>query len=819
MVASACRTAAGDLEAGGSSAATTASSSPAEALPALPLPPPGLAEEVRGAVREDFLQLQREWSAQQAEVQRQQLDCLVASLERQFQLHSRQICWRLGSDLRRMETAACGGAAGAPRSVVQFAGEDLAPQDATAISGRGDISREMARRRTAQPSPAGPSTRELVSVDADEAATPSAPTQIAPPVAPRALPGSDVVHLRLPAAAVRPSASSMYRAAGVVGTPMSCRRQAPGSSGSDLGLDEDAQVPDECDYGGASGRRGRLQAVDRERSIRSLVSPWSARSAFAIDLPTDRSFRSEATQENDKERHQWRHKMRQQITRRVSDINGQSYLAHTVSGLFGLRGHLQTLRRQRTEGTLNERRELARSRLERLVDSHTFHLLCGLIIAANAIFIGFETDIGIRNALARPRIETPEWIRIVNQSFVAVFVVEVMMRLMAKRCRFFFADDGWRWNIFDLLLTVYAVTEEWCTHLEEQGGFSLTYTRLVRGFRMVRILRIIRVMRCFRELRLMVCSTMRSIGSLSWALVLMGVIIYLFTVCFMHGATVYLQEGHDGIIDGKQVRELLETFYGSLPCAMLTLLMAVSGGDDWINFVQPLGVIHPLYQALFAFYVFFVVIGVVNVVTSAFVQRSVELSRLDRDLLIQGEMVSQEAWVEEMRGIFEEVDADNSGQITWEEFRQFMENPQVQAYFATQQLDTSDAPQLFALLDTDGNGSIGMEEFIMGCQKLRGQAKSSDVATLLRENKRTSQKFLRAMRKMEVRVGALCGTMGVDLAEFSQASFLQSPKHLSDSGMTPVSTFRGGMSPAAILGRARWRGLFPRSRSTTKAYV
>jgi len=469
------------------------------------------------------------------------------------------------------------------------------------------------------------------------------------------------------------------------------------------------------------------------------------------------------------------------------------------------------LRRQRTEGTLNDRREPARSLLEQLVDSHRFDLLCGLIIAANAIFIGFETDIGIHNALARPPIETPRWIRIVNQSFIAVFVVEVMMRLVAKRCRFFFADDGWRWNIFDLLLTVYAVTEEWCTHLEEQGGFSLTYTRLVRGFRMVRILRIIRVMRCFRELRLMVCSTMRSMGSLGWALVLMCVIIYLFTVCFMHGATVYLQEGNDGIIDGKQVRELLETFYGSLPCAMLTLLMAVSGGDDWINFIQPLGVIHPLYQALFAFYVFFVVIGVVNVVTSAFVQRSVELSRLDRDLLIQGEMVSQEAWAEEMRGIFEEVDADNSGQITWEEFRQFMENPQVQAYFATQQLDTSDAPQLFALLDTDGKGSIGMEEFIMGCQKLRGQARSSDVAALLQENKRISQKFLRSLRKMESRIGAICGIMGVDVAEFR--STCPTPC------MTPASTVGGGMSPAAMLGRARSRVSIPRSRSTTKACV
>lgn len=255
----------------------------------------------------------------------------------------------------------------------------------------------------------------------------------------------------------------------------------------------------------------------------------------------------------------------------------------------------------------------------------------------------------------------------------------------------------------------------------------------------------------------------------------------------------------------------MQTKYGSLLGGMFSLLMAVSGGDDWINLVSPLAAVHPAYKALFSVYVFFVLIGVVNVVTSAFLQRACELSRLDRDLVIQSEMVSHEAFLAEMKGIFEEVDVDNTGKITWEKFRQFMENDHVQAYFATQQLDTSDARELFTLLDSDGNDYIDLEEFIMGCQKLRGQAKSSDVASLLRENKRSSRKFMRSVRKMEARLGAICGSLGLELHELGHASLLQSP--VSRVGGTPC-TPGSALSPVRGCYQARGRSMpvLPRTK-------
>lgn len=394
-----------------------------------------------------------------------------------------------------------------------------------------------------------------------------------------------------------------------------------------------------------------------------------------------------------------------------------------------------------------------KSTIERFVDSVPFHMVCGLAVVSNAVFVGVLAEFRMMDASRLPPRDDPWWFPLVNRIYVGIFLLELLLRLAGKRLAFLLGEES-KWNLFDVVLA--------CTSILEEvfQCFSFTYVRLLRGFRMVRVLRVIRVMRFFRELRLMVCSVLQSLVSLSWALVLLMLITYLFTVCFMHAASEYLVAGGD-----LDVREPLLEYYGSVGCTMYTLLLSISGGADWMTFVEPLSRISVFYQVIFCFYVLFIVIGVLNVLTSAFVQRACELSRLDRDLVIQSEMVANESFLAEMKGIFEEVDTEGSGCISWDQFREFIQNEQVQAYFQTQQLDTSDARELFNLLDMDQDGEVCIEEFIMGCKKLRGQAKSVDVASLLREHKRSNHKHLRAMKRLEAQINNMCSEfLGLGLA-------------------------------------------------------
>jgi len=495
----------------------------------------------------------------------------------------------------------------------------------------------------------------------------------------------------------------------------------------------------------------------------------------------DVESRSARSEENEKWKQNWTRQMRARLSSQLGDLGRskkktKGAVTRSMSKFIGADAsarHRQTLAQMYQVHP-------PKTKLEQLVDGTAFQLVVGFIIFANAVFIGIMTDVSMQNVLASPPRGDPSWFHLVNQIFVGMFVAEVLLRLAAKRLDFVYGID-WKWNIFDFILAAYCLAEELLT------GFSITYTRLLRGFRMVRVLRVIRVMRLFRELRLMVCSIIQSMVSLSWALLLLLLIMYLFTIIFMHGATLYFQQD-----SGKEdVRHALEAWYGTVGRSMYSLLLAVTGGEDWYQIAEPLGDINWLYQILFAFYVLFVVIGVLNVLTSAFVQRACELSRLDRDLAIQSELVSDESFVAEMKSIFEEVDAEGTGCIDWEQFRSFIHNEHVQAYFSTQQLDTSDARELFNLLDQDGDGEVYIEEFILGCKKLRGQAKSSDVATLLRESKKANSKSMRAIRKLEDRLIAICnGFQGLGIVIPDNSQWMGSPSSCRSYARSVISHSR-----------------------------
>uniref|UniRef100_A0A7S1MKT1 EF-hand domain-containing protein n=1 Tax=Alexandrium catenella TaxID=2925 RepID=A0A7S1MKT1_ALECA len=211
--------------------------------------------------------------------------------------------------------------------------------------------------------------------------------------------------------------------------------------------------------------------------------------------------------------------------------------------------------------------------------------------------------------------------------------------------------------------------------------------------------------------------------------------------------------------------------------------------------VQPLAEISVFYQVLFAFYVLFVITGVLNVLTGAFVQRACEFSKLDRDLVVQSEMNSHHAFLGAMKGIFEEVDADSTGKITWHNFREYLQNEHAQAYFSAHQLDTSDARELFLLLDVDEEDEVGIEDFILGCERLRGQARSSDVQTLLRESKRMGQKNIRALRKLEAQLSHIYSALRTSASVWpTDVAFAtsRSPKPRTPGSMRSRCTPLGG---------------------------
>lgn len=156
------------------------------------------------------------------------------------------------------------------------------------------------------------------------------------------------------------------------------------------------------------------------------------------------------------------------------------------------------------------------------------------VIVVNAVLVGMETD---PDLAARYQ----STFDLVNQLIIAIFVVEIAIRLVSylPRPHRFFADG---WNVFDFVIVAVS--------LLPAGGSFATVARLAR------LLRVIRIVSVFPELRLIVGTMLRSLGSMGSVIVLLALVVYVYAVLGYHlfGA---VDPAHWGNL-GLSVRTLFE---------------------------------------------------------------------------------------------------------------------------------------------------------------------------------------------------------------------------------------------------------------------
>merc|ERR1740121_1477060 len=88
-------------------------------------------------------------------------------------------------------------------------------------------------------------------------------------------------------------------------------------------------------------------------------------------------------------------------------------------------------------------------------------------------------------------------------------------------------------------------------------------------------------------------------------------------------------------------------------------------------------------------------------------------------------------YVSKVMEFFRQMDTEETGGITWDVFKASFEDIKVKAYFQSLDLDVSQAHDFFEMLDTDGSNCVGIDEFVDGCMRLKGGARSVDVNMVL----------------------------------------------------------------------------------------
>lgn len=99
--------------------------------------------------------------------------------------------------------------------------------------------------------------------------------------------------------------------------------------------------------------------------------------------------------------------------------------------------------------------------------------------------------------------------------------------------------------------------------------------------------------------------------------------------------------------------------------------------------------------------------------------------------------------------LFRQVDDDNSGTITLDEFERRFEEESVKNLFESLDLGTSDAWTLFQILDMDCNRYIDVTEFVNSCIRHRGSAKCVDVVGLTKQVRKARDELSKMSRAQE----------------------------------------------------------------------
>lgn len=391
-----------------------------------------------------------------------------------------------------------------------------------------------------------------------------------------------------------------------------------------------------------------------------------------------------------------------------------------------------------------------RMTLSKLVHGHCFELFFGIVIITNSIYIGVE----VQYTADHPMEATPLGFYVVGYTYTFLFTIELVLRLAADRLKFWWTDTSQMlWNWLDILIVCSSLFEvgldivTWMTTDEddedaEGGGVNMSNLRIVRIIRITRLMRLFRIgriVRFVRALRTLVFSIVSTLKSVVWSLLLLTMIIYVFAIVFTQAASDHMTLVE---VSGEQtlsplMAKLLLDHWGSLALSMLSLFMSVAGGVSWLDVVQPLWDVDEIWLYIFLVFIGFVYFAVLNVVTGVFCQSAIESSQQDQETMVQAFLSNKKLYTGRFKHLFTTIDTDESGTITKDEFLNHINDVKVNAYFATLGLEPTDAVNLFKMLDVNDENDVGIdiEDFVDGCLRLKGAAKSCDVARLMYENK------------------------------------------------------------------------------------
>eukprot|EP00439_Symbiodinium_sp_Y106_P056960 s693_g8.t1 len=261
--------------------------------------------------------------------------------------------------------------------------------------------------------------------------------------------------------------------------------------------------------------------------------------------------------------------------------------------------------------------------LKDVVLSSAFSCIMVVLIFINVIILGVEVSV----SASLGQEDVPPEFLYANAGFMAFFLLEIGLRILALGCHDFWWGELATWNRFDCVVVSLGSVDLAVSFWAEITAASL-YARSVRMTHILRVahaLRSVRVVRFFRyrtPLKALVLSIFSTVMPLIWTLVLLLILLYSFSIVLTQL-----------VVDDCRYRTVEATGDpNAIPVCAEHLQRHWS--TEWDELMRPLRDVS--VAAVCSLYVFILiaVFAVLNVLTAHFCNTAIETASADQDVAV-----------------------------------------------------------------------------------------------------------------------------------------------------------------------------------------
>lgn len=293
--------------------------------------------------------------------------------------------------------------------------------------------------------------------------------------------------------------------------------------------------------------------------------------------------------------------------------------------------------------------------LAKVLSSHAFECVIGLVILCNTLIVIHETDLRATCDDHESRgcpADTPTFV-ILNTTMMSLYAIEVLVRFYTYRWKFW--DTVW--NRLDCFLVTVGMASELL------GGLlpSLAIFRLVR---VARFMKVLRIMLQHRELYLIVHGFLSAMKAIFWASILMFMLLSvwsIFAVEILHPINLRFPLDEHSHVPRP---------FGSVMQSNLTLFGMVLMGEGWSEVALPIIYLSPWTGVVFVGIFSTVALGFCNLILAVIVDSAAEARSEDTTYKLWVQKLNEETAKGKLTEICRTLDVDQNGLLTHQELLQ-----------------------------------------------------------------------------------------------------------------------------------------------------